>query len=244
MYTKIMKNNLIVTIIVLIIVFAAAAFWFNKPKMDAEKITVTENTPNVQNEDSNSKNESIAGSYNNEDFGLSFNYPSSWFGPEEYENAETLRVEVGSDTVYPYGTSPEDRVRTIPASYFVILQLDDNNHPNEFAMQQLEDLKKMKVEEESSDQRNKLIKIRDINENGLTGVEYISTVSESAQSEFYYTRSAVLQNSEGKILIINANVENVTIPENATRKDWMEIFSEADKNNIQYFRMILDTVKF
>ena len=45
--------------------------------------------------------------YSNDTFGFGFQYPSNWFGPSEYVSDKTLRVEVGSDKVYPYGERPE-----------------------------------------------------------------------------------------------------------------------------------------
>jgi hypothetical protein len=234
-----MKNNLIATLILLVLLFAGA-LWFNKSKMNNTPIEQDNNevqTNDIEDlEEQEMDNNSAVATYNNDNFGLSFSYPDSWFGPEDYENEDSLRVEIGTDQVYPYGTGPEERTQTIPNSYFVVVQLNRGATSEELEM-----LKKLKAGEVSSDQRNMLIKVRDINENGFTGVEYISTLSETAQTQFYYTRSAVVENENGQIVTINGNSENVRITDESKR---FETYEEEDEKNVQHFRMILDTLKF
>src|SRR5512136_2630285 len=68
----------------------------------------------------------VRNSYTNGTFGLHFQYPSKWYGPEEYISGQTLRVEVGSDVVYPYGEPPE-KPSDVRNSYHVVIQYTKNN---------------------------------------------------------------------------------------------------------------------
>ena len=68
-------------------------------------------------------------SYSNSDFGLGFQYPYNWFGPDEYISGQTLRVEVGSDTVYPYGNPPETPSEVKNSYDMVIQYMKDNQNP-------------------------------------------------------------------------------------------------------------------
>ena len=66
-------------------------------------------------------------SYTNSTFGLGFQFPANWFGPEEYVSDQILRVEVGSDKVYPYGTDSAERVYELKNSYDVVIQYSKND---------------------------------------------------------------------------------------------------------------------
>src|SRR5512133_1414392 len=48
--------------------------------------------------------------YANSTFGLSFHYPAGWFGPDVYAVEQTLRLAIGSDVVYPYGTDAASQI--------------------------------------------------------------------------------------------------------------------------------------
>jgi hypothetical protein len=60
--------------------------------------------------------------YANEAFGLRFAYPANWFGPDEYISEPILRVQVGSDVVYPYGTDRTEQNYTVPNAYYLTIQ--------------------------------------------------------------------------------------------------------------------------
>ena len=64
--------------------------------------------------------------YINEPVNFRYLYPSAWFGPEVDESEGSLRLEVGSDVVYPYGTSREDQITTVPDSYYITNQYFEN----------------------------------------------------------------------------------------------------------------------
>ena len=47
--------------------------------------------------------------YVNNTFGLGFQYPSNLF-VLDYVSDDTIRIEIGSDKVYPYVTDPSERI--------------------------------------------------------------------------------------------------------------------------------------
>ena len=64
--------------------------------------------------------------YTNEIIGFRLLYPSSWYGPDAYESEGSLRLQVGSDQVYPYGTDRTEQITTVPDSYYITIQYFEN----------------------------------------------------------------------------------------------------------------------
>ena len=99
-------------------------------------------------------------SYANNTFGFGFQYPSNSFGPSEYVSDNTLRVEVGSDKVYPYGESPE-QPSAVKNSYNVVIQYTKNNQ-NSYWKDTYQSLLILKDGESLSGARSLLIKVRQL----------------------------------------------------------------------------------
>ena len=97
-------------------------------------------------------------SYTNDTFGLRFQYPSKWFGPEEYVSGQTLRVEVGSDIVYPYGEAPE-KPSDVKNSYQFVIQYTKNN-PNPAWKDTFQSLTDLKDSESRTGSRSLIIRVR------------------------------------------------------------------------------------
>lgn len=154
--------------------------------------------------------------YQNSLFGLGFQYPSGWLGPDEYISDQDLRVEVGSDVVYPYGTGLESRVYELKNSYYVTIQYSKNSQ-NDYWKDTYQSLLKLKDGESLSGARSLVIKIRQLNRGSFEGIEYISTLSETAQTEHVYSRQVILFDSQSNIVTIMGTPNNVDL-NNAT--DW------------------------
>ena len=177
--------------------------------------------------------------YDNLAFGFGFMYPSGWFGPDEYIVEDTLRLAVGSDVVYPYGTSWEEQVYQLSDSYYVVLQFTRNNQ-NPYWNDTYQALANLQDGESLSDARSLITRVRQIELGPLKGFEYISTLSETAQTELFYTREVLLVNAQtNDLLTISGSPNNVTVGE---RLDWREAYQSVDKAYLSMFHQIVDSI--
>ncbi len=176
--------------------------------------------------------------YTNDTFGLSFQYPSTWFGPSEYGSGETLRVEVGSDTVYPYGERP-DHPSSVKDSYNVVLQYTKNNQ-NSYWKDTYQSLLNLKDGESLSGARNMLTRVRQLHIGRFAGFEYITTLSETAQTDYFYTRSILLVDGQtNDLLTIIGQPNNVEINNGAA---WRDGYRTIDEANLASFQEIVESM--
>lgn len=177
--------------------------------------------------------------YTNDQFGLAFEYPSNWFGPSEYVSDGTLRVEIGSDTVYPYGERPE-QASDVKNSYNVVIQYAKNVQ-NSYWMDTYQSLLTMKDGESLSTARSLLIRVRQLQIGRFTGFEYITTLPETAATEHVYIRSImVFDENTNDLLTVMAQPMNVEIPSGAA---WRDVFQSIDEANLIYFQEILASME-
>ena len=177
--------------------------------------------------------------YTNPDFGFSFSYPSDWFGPDEYVSGDTLRIAVGSDVVYPYGTDRTEQIDILPNSYYVILQYTQNNQ-NTFWQETYQSLAGMRDGESLSGARSRIIRVRQLDLGDFTGFEYIATLSDTAQTEAVYSREVILVDDQSNLLTISGSPNNVEIGSGA---DWRELYRAVDEQYQDIFHTILDSIK-
>lgn len=176
--------------------------------------------------------------YTNDEFKFGFRYPSNWFGPDEYISDNTLRLAVGSDEVYPYGEVPETP-STVLNSYLVILQYTTNNQ-NAETSQTFETLASLADGESKSDTRTTITRVRVVQLGRFTGYEYITTLSETAQTERFYMREVLLVDEANKDTIrISGQPNNVEITDPAT---WRDVYIRIDQENLAIFEAIIDSV--
>lgn len=177
--------------------------------------------------------------YLNTAFGLGFQFPADWFGPEEYISDQDLRVEVGSDKVYPYGTDPLERVYDLKNSYTVLVQYSKNNQ-NQSWRDTYQSLMNLKDGESISDGRGVLIRIGELNLGGFQGIEYISTLSEAAQTEPVYVRQAILfRDQSDDLLSVMGQPNNVEINDGA---NWRDVHRAIDEENSAVFHEIVASI--
>ncbi len=178
--------------------------------------------------------------YSNSAFGLSFQYPANWYGPDEYVSGQTLRVAVGSDVVYPYGEPPEEP-SAVKNSYLVVLQYS-RGEPAQAATDTIQTLLSLKDGESVSGARGKIIRIRQLDFGTLTGFEYIATLSDTAQTEPVYNREVILTNnlsSAFAVLTISGSPNNVEIEPGTS---WQVEYQAVDRANVEIFHDIVESV--
>ena len=177
-------------------------------------------------------------SYSNSAFGLGFQYPVKWFGPDESVSGETLRVEVGSDTVYPYGNPPETPP-DITNSYHVVTQYTKNNQ-NPFWKDTYQSLQNLKDGESLSGIRSLIIRVKEVDLGRFTGFEYIFTLPESAQTDHVYGREVMLFDKQtNDLLTITGQPNNVEVGNGA---NWRDVFRSIDEANLANFHQIVDSM--
>ncbi len=175
--------------------------------------------------------------YQNDAFGVGFQYPSSWLGPEEYVSEQTLRVEVGSDVVYPYGTGPEERTYTLKNSYYIVIQYSKNDQ-NTYWRETYQSLLNLADGESLSDGRGLTIRVGQFTIGRFSGVEYISTLSETAQTSPAYSRSVILFDEQSNVLTMTGQPNNVEVVDG----NWRDAYQMIDEANSFIFHEILTSI--
>jgi hypothetical protein len=176
--------------------------------------------------------------YENSAFGLSFALPGGWFGPEEYISGEMLRVEVGSDVVYPYGTDPSERTSSVKNSYAVVLQFSKNDQ-NQYWRETLQLLDPLKDGESSATSRSLTTRVRALELGRFKGYEYIVTLPDTAQTEPVYLRQVTLADEQNNLITLMGQPINVDL----SGGDWRSIYQKIDQANQANFEHILETLK-
>ena len=176
--------------------------------------------------------------YTNDVFILAFQYPSNWFGPSEYVSEGTLRVEIGSDVVYPYGERPEQS-SSGKNSYNVVIQYTKNNQ-NSYWKNTYQALIRLKDGESLSNAKSLLIRVRQLNIGRFTGFEYVTTLSETAQTDHVFIRSImVLDTQTNDLLTIMGQPINVEVVGGMA---WRNICQTIDESNLIFFQEIVESM--
>ncbi len=185
--------------------------------------------------------------YKNEDYGFRFLYPASWYGPEVYEADGSLRIEVGSDQVYSYGTSREDQVTSIPDSYYILIQYVENREArtwDDFLNSGWIDTYLELLDKEDGyfilTPRLVATRIGEVNLGDFSGLTYLATIPDNAQTERAYSREVVLFDNELNWLRISAspNLVQITDPEH-----WKNDYARVDTANLEVFLTLLESIE-
>lgn len=177
--------------------------------------------------------------YTNDEFGLAFEYPNNWFGPTEYVSENMLRLEIGSDVVYPYGTDPTTRVYELTNSYTILIQFSKNDQ-NTYWKDAYDAVADLEPGASNMNARTKVIKVRDLEMGRFKGAEYISTLSETAQTEPLYMRNVVLFDDESNVITLMGQPHNVLLGDGL---DWRTEYQRIDDANAGLFREILESIQ-
>lgn len=229
-----MKQTLILFILTHILMMSACSFSVNtNPALPTPTIVeVTEVSPTV------TVQAPPNGTYSNSQFGLSFQFPAGWFGPEEYTADQTLRVEVGSDKVYPYGTGLEERIYDVTNSYNVVIQYSKNDQ-NSYARDVYQYMLSLQDGESLSDERGLLIRVGSVTLGRFNGIEFISTLSESAQTAPVYMRQVILYDDGSNSLSVMGSPNNVEVANGA---NWRDVYRMIDEENLNVFHKIVESI--
>jgi len=175
--------------------------------------------------------------YTNNSFGLGFQYPSNWFGPDEYVSDQILRVSVGSDIVYPYGQPPE-QPSEVKNSYYVVIQYSKNDQSS-YWNETYQSLISLQDGESLSGTRGMIIRVRQLELGRFKGFEYISTLSETAQTEHVYGREVILIDEQSNLLTVFGTPSNVEV---SNSEEWRDVYQMIDEANLTIFHEIIETI--
>jgi hypothetical protein len=176
--------------------------------------------------------------YTSTDFGLSFTFPRDWYGPDEYVSGDSLRVAVGSDVVYPYGTDRTEQKPTRSNSYQIVLQFNRNDTGTTWQTT-IDTLAGLQDGQSSSDMRSKLIRVSAVDLDGYHGYEYIVTLADTASTEPVYSRVILLRDDQGHLLNLMGSPNNVEIP---LGQGWSELYQQIDTENQPIFTALFDSL--
>jgi hypothetical protein len=176
--------------------------------------------------------------YTNSAFGFSFQYPSNWFGPDEYVSGQDLRVAIGSDVVYPYGGTVPEQPSEVRNSYSVVIQYSKNNQ-NQYWKDTYQSLLNLKDGESFSDARSLVIRVGQLKIGRFEGIEYIATLSETARTDPVYIRQVILFDNQSNLLTIMGQPNNVEIS-NGT--GWRDAYRMIDEANLTLFHDIVKSI--
>lgn len=185
--------------------------------------------------------------YTHDTYGLTFRYPSTWYGPDVYEFAGGVRLAVSSDVVYPYGTGPEDRQPGATDSYVVVIQYTLNTKGLTLEQTRAEQpwindalaVLDMQDGESSTTARSLTTRVRPLTIGRFSGVEFLSTLSETAQTEPFFSRNVFLMDGNGNILQITGTPDNVAV---TNPREWREAFEAVDAAKRETFDDLIESI--
>lgn len=184
--------------------------------------------------------------YYNETLKFSFSYPTAWYGPNAYETEGSLRLEVGSDVVYPYGTDRTDQVTSTPDSYYITIQYFENTQGRTWDdfiasgwITTYLELLDLTDGESVTTPRSLTIRVREVIFGDFNGLEYIATLSDTAQTERVYIREIMAFDEELNWLRVTGspNLVEITDPEN-----WKDDFRRVDQANLEIFTSLAESI--
>lgn len=184
--------------------------------------------------------------FSNDTIGFSFQYPSAWFGPDEEVYEAGIRLAVGSDVVYPYGTDRTEQIYEVKDSYFVVIQYTKNSQnwtleqyrENQPWIETTLSLLDMQDGESMTNAIAVTTRVRQVNVGRFEGVEYVTSPSATAQTEYFYGRQIVLFDENLNVLNIMGFPNNVDVGEGS--RD--EAYRRVDQANLDIFRQIVESI--
>jgi hypothetical protein len=179
--------------------------------------------------------------------GLGFDYPADWQGPEVHRWDAGISVEVGSDVVYPYGTGLDETHYQQADAYYVTVQYVPNRNgwpwdqfvSNSPWMETYLAVESLDDGESFSTARSLVIREGARQVGRFQGVEYIATLSETAQTEISYVREALLFDDALNYVRVSGQPNNVRIGQDET---WRPAYERVDAQYQATFHMILESI--
>ncbi len=183
--------------------------------------------------------------YTNENYKISIKFPPAWFGPDVYEVEDEIRLAIGSDIVFPYGTDRTEQIYDETNSYYITIQYRKN--PGYVTLEEYSqnqpwlntylELLSLKDGESISSARAIEIREREIQIGRFSGLEYIATLPGQAQTEHFYGRQVILFDDELNSIMILGSPNNVEIGEDG---NWREAYQNLDQAYKEIFDQVLE----
>jgi hypothetical protein len=184
--------------------------------------------------------------YYNETLSFSFSYPAAWYGPDVYESEGSLRLQVGSDVVFPYGTDRTEQETTIPDSYYITIQYFENIQGrtwDDFVtsgwITTYLELLNLPDGEKVTTPRSLVIREREVTIGGFTGLEYIATLPETAGTERVYLREIMAFDEDLNWLRVTGFPNMVQI---ANPEQWKDDYRRVDQTNLETFTRLAESI--
>ena len=238
------RHLLMIVVLLSLLMLAACAPQQPTPTPTAEPLpaavepTSTAAAPTAQPTEAPPQPTPSTREYANDKLGLRFQFPAGWQGPDVYEWENGVRLEVGTDVVYPYGTGLDERHYTLADAYYITVQYDAKGSRQPDAM--LTDLLALADGESVSGPRSLITRVRAVQVGGFSGVEYIVTLPDSAQTEFFYTRNVMLSDAQSNLLSIMGNPNNVQPAEGESLRD---AYQRVDAAHEQAFHNLVESIQ-
>ena len=158
-----------------------------------------------------------------------------------------MRIEVGSDQVYPYGTDRTDQVTTLPDSYYVLIEYVENRDGktwddfiNSGWIDTYLELQELEDGQFTTTPRSLATRIGEVSLGDFSGIMYLVTLPEGAQTERVYLRQAMLFDSELNWLRVTSQPNMVQI---ADLENWKNDYARVDQENLETFLTLLDSIE-
>jgi len=120
----------------------------------------------------------------------------------------------------------------------VVVQYTQNDQ-NQVWVDTNQTLANLQDGESLSDARSMLIRVRQLNLGRFEGFEYISTLSETAQTEPVYIRQVILFDDQSNVLTIMGTPNNVAV---SSENGWRTVYQSVDEANLELFHQIVESI--
>jgi len=84
-----------------------------------------------------------------------------------------------------------------------------------------------------------IIRVRQLELGRFKGFEYISTLSETAQTEHVYGREVILIDEQSNLLTVFGTPSNVEV---SNSEEWRDVYQMIDEANLTIFHEIIETI--
>lgn len=142
--------------------------------------------------------------------------------------------------VYPYGEPPEQPSQ-VKDSYSVVVQYTKGDQ-NLGWQDTFQSLTGMKDGESVSTLRSKIIRVRQLELGRFSGFEYISTLSDTAQTEPVYSRAVILVDNLSSALSVVTVIGSPKNVEVLPGTDWRATYQGIDQANQVAFEQIVESL--
>lgn len=149
----------------------------------------------------------------------------------------SVRIEIGSDKVYPYGTDPSEQINELANSYNVVIQYTMNaQKPDWKEDTTYQSLLNLKDGKSLSDARSLLIRISQLNIGRFKGFD----TSQLFQRQGKHPISIPVRMSDEQtndLVTIMGQPYNVEI---SSGMEWRDVYRTIDEANLTFFHEIVN----